>query len=375
MIYLFCMSIKDSVTEFFSGLKNKKSDTFVGIDIGSSYIKIVQLKKEKGRILLDTYGSIALGPYQDEGFSGQLTNLEAEKITEALQNLLEQANVTAKSAVISVSSSTSLIFVLKVPPVTEKELAGVIQNEARKYIPVPLSEISLDWWVIPQREMYDTEGVPTKRETEVLVTAVRNEVVFRYNTIAESIGAFRDVRLEIETFSAARGSLKHELSPVMLLDFGASGVRMAIIEHGIVRKFRAVNRGSAFFTNTIQKSLNVDFAEAENLKKQVGLNRESPRQEVYSIIQSGMQYIFSEIQNVIFDFEKTHQKPLSKIILAGGGSRLHSLKDEIESRYNIFTAFADPFSKASAPDFLDDVLSKAGPEFAVALGLALQGVE
>jgi len=376
MWYTFVMSFLDSLSTMFSG---GNADTYVGIDIGSSAIKTVQLKKDKGRILLETYGEVALGPYQDEeGVIGQLTNLEVAKLTEALKNLLEQANVTAKNALISVSSATSLIFILKVPALGQRELGGVVQNEARKYIPIPLTEVSLDWWIIPDKEIYGEDESFTKKkkkDVDVLVAAVRNEVVERYNTVSETLGKFSSTSYEIETFSAVRGSFKHELSPVMLLDFGASGVRMSIIEHGVVRKFRAVSRGSAYLSSSLQKSLEMEFSDAEKLKKEVGLNKDHPNTEAYNIINTGVNYIFSEIQNVIFDFEKEYKKPISKIILTGGGSRLPKLKEQMESRYNITTVFADPFSKALSPDFLDHVLQEAGPEFAVAVGLALQGVE
>lgn len=372
------MNIADSLKGIFSGLARKSQDTFVGIDIGSSYIKVAQLKKHKGRILLDTYGAVALGPYDgEEGVSGQLTNLENSKLTEALQNLLEQANVTARSAIISVSSSTSLIFILKLPKISERELSGVIQNEARKYIPVPLSEISLDWWMIPEQASYteENEGVNKKSDIDILVAAVRNEVVHRYNSIAQELGKFSQTQFEIETFSAIRGSFKHELSPVMLLDFGASGIRLSVVEHGVVRKFRAINRGSAYLSSSLQKSFELNFTEAEKLKREVGLQREHENQEAFNSINTGMNYIFSEIQNVIFDFEKDYKKPISKIILTGGGSLLPRFKEHVESRFNITTVFADPFSKAASPEFLDEVLKKAGPEFAVAVGLALQGLE
>lgn len=373
------MSFVDNIKDIFSDLGVDKSDEFVGIDIGSSYIKVAQLKKDKGRILLETYGEIALGPYQDEdeGVEGQLTNLENDKLVIALKNLLTQANVTAKSTVISVSSGTSLIFILKLPQISERELSGVIQSEARKYIPVPLSEVSLDWWMIPDKENYADEdlGSSKKTEVDVLVAAVRNEVVSRYNDVVNELDIFKKVGFEIETFSAIRGSFKHELSSIMLLDFGASGVRMSVIEHGVVRKFRAVNRGSAYLTSSLKKSLELDFLEAEKLKREIGLDKNHKNEEAYNIINSGTNYIFSEIQNVIFDFEKEYKKPISKIILTGGGSRLIGFKDELESRYNITTVFADPFSKAISPDFLEDVLHSAGPEFTVAIGLALQGIE
>jgi len=372
------MSIMDTLNNAFSGLMKSKSDTYVGIDIGSSSIKVAQLKKDKGRIILETYGEVALGPYQqDDGVPGQLTNLEVDVLADALKNLISQANVTAKTALLSVSSATSLIFILRVPNISQRELGGVVQNEARKYIPVPLTEVSLDWWIIPEKEIYgdDESGDTEQSELDVLVAAVRNEVVSRYNTVSEKLGNFSSVSYEIETFSAIRGSFKHELAPVMIIDLGASGTRMSIIEHGVVRKFRAVNRGSAYVTSSIQKSLEIEFPEAEKLKRKVGLDKQNERQDVYSLIESGMNYVYSEIQNVIFDFEKEYSKPISKIILTGGGAQLIGLKDQIASRYNITTVFADPFSKALSPDFLDDVLSNAGPEFTVAVGLALQGLE
>ena len=379
MVYFRHMSnVIDKLKEIFSGLKQRKDDAYVGIDIGSAYIKIAQLKKENGQILLETYGEVALGPYHEEGSAGELTSLDTDQLASALSNLLEQANVTARQAIISISSATSLIFILKLPQISERELAGVVQNEARKYIPVPLTEVSLDWWVIPEKEIYgENEGFGASKQTnlDVLVAAVRNEVVSRYNIISEKVDALDAPHYEIETFSAIRGSFKHELAPVMLLDFGASGVRMSVIEHGVVRKFRALNRGSRYLSSSIQKSLEIEFSEAEALKRDVGLDKTHAKVEVYNIINAGVNYIYSEMKNVIFDFEKEYKKPLNKIILTGGGSLLKGFKEDTESRYNITTVFADPFGKVISPDFLDEVLKKAGPEFAVAIGLALQGLE
>lgn len=374
------MSLMDNIKQLFSGMAKGKSDMYVGIDIGSSYIKVVQLKKETGRVVLETYGEVALGPYQEEGFVGELTNLPPEKMAEAISNLLTQANVTAKEAVISISSSTSLIFILKLPKISQRELSGVVQNEARKYIPVPLTEISLDWWIIPEREVYeDSESGdfdPNKKnDVDVLVAAVRNEVVDRYNEISKILGKFSSSVYEIETFSGIRASFKHELAPVMLIDFGAAGTRIAVVEHGVVRKFHSVNRGAAYLTSSIKKSLQIEFDEAETLKREVGLDKTHSNEEVYKILSTGANYLFSEIKNVLFDYERDYKKPVSKIILTGGGSLLNQLREEIESKYNITTVHADPFGKVLSPDFLEGVLQEAGPEFVVAVGLALQGLE
>lgn len=377
MCYTNVMSLIDTMKDIFSDFGKGSPNTYVGIDIGSSYLKVVQLKKDHGHIILETYGEIALGPYEeDDRIAGELTNLKPEKMVEVIKNILEQANVTAKDAVISISSSTSLIFILQLPNIGEKKLAGAVENETRKYIPVPLTEVSLDWWIIPEKEIYSEGSLSGKKsEVDVLVAAVRNEVVERYNNVMNMLGKFNSPAYEIETFSAIRASFKHELSPVMLLDFGASGTRISIIEHGVVRKFHSINRGSAYLSSSIKKSLQIEFDDAEKVKRDVGLDHTHENQEAYKIISSGVNYIFSEIKNVLFDFEKEYKKPVGKIILTGGGSLLKQLREQLESKYNITTTYADPFGKVVSPDFLDGVLESAGPEFVVAVGLALQGLD
>ena len=367
--------MKNSLSKFLSGLVSKKADTFVGIDIGSSHIKVAQLKKTNGRIILETYGEVALGPYE-ERYAGELTNLSNEKLAEALKNLLDQANVSAQQAVISISSATSLIFILKLPNIDRREITNVVQNEARKYIPIPLTEVSLDWWMIPEQEVYGEDSeTKSKREIDVLVAAVRNEMVQKYNEVINLLGRFDSPAYEIETFSAIRGAFKRELAPVLLIDTGASGTRVSVVEHGVVRKFHVINRGSAYLTSSIAKSLEIEFDEAEDLKREIGLDKNHPKQEIYNVIAAGVNFVFSEIQNVVLGYEKEYKKPIRKIILTGGGSLLKNYKQELESRYNITTEFADPFDKAVSPEFLEQVLDKAGPEFAVAIGLALQGIE
>lgn len=372
---VYSLHMKNPLSNFFSGLFGSKPNAFVGVDIGSAFIKVSQLKKSGGRIVLETYGEVALGPYEDR-FEGEITNLPAEKLAEALKNLLTEANVTTSDAVISVSSSTSLIFIIKLPNIDKKEITNVVNNEARKYIPIPLSEVTLDWWMIPEKEVYGEELSPEdSKNVDVLVAVVRNEVLDKYSQVNSILNKFSTPAYEIETFSAIRGAFKRELAPVLLVDSGASGTRISVVEHGVVRKFHVVNRGAAYLTNSIAKSLEIEFNEAERLKREVGLDATHEKQEVYNIIETGTNFIFSEIQKVIYDYEQEYKKPIRKIMLIGGGSLLKNYKESIAMQYNIETEYADPFDKAVSPDFLEVVLDNAGPEFAVSIGLALQGLE
>ena len=127
-----------------SNLTSRKEDGAVGIDIGSSAIKVVEIKKKGGKTVLETYGAIALGPY-DSLDIGCVTNLSVEKISEAIKEVLKQSGVITGGAAFSISAQSSLIFTVELPvTVKESEMATIIPTEARKYIPVPITEVSLN---------------------------------------------------------------------------------------------------------------------------------------------------------------------------------------------------------------------------------------
>ena len=135
-------SFKKIISEWLTNLSNafksnKLSNDALGIDIGSSSIKIVQLKKKSGKAVLETYGVLSLGPYGNTEV-GTVTNLKTEDIARALIDVMKESNVTTKSAVIAIPSLSSLIFTLSLPSeIDESQLSKIIPIEARKYIPVP----------------------------------------------------------------------------------------------------------------------------------------------------------------------------------------------------------------------------------------------
>src|SRR3989344_7497262 len=134
----------------FSNLfgSKKKDKTVIGVDIGSSAIKIVQLSKKKGRAVLDTYGAISLGSYAGEEI-GKATNLSQGKLIVALTDILKEAKTTTPNVGMAISFNSSLMTIIELPSASEVHLKEIIPIEAKKYVPVPLSEVSLDWSVIP----------------------------------------------------------------------------------------------------------------------------------------------------------------------------------------------------------------------------------
>lgn len=358
-----------------------KVSSVIGVDIGSSTIKVVQLKKKGAKAILETYGALALGPYAELQV-GQTTNLPTEKLATALIDIMREAGVTTKDAAISIPASASLVFLIELPAMLDdRQLPTIIPTEARKYIPVPVSEVSLDWWVIPKKEIeleMQLESQTTKEKpvakTEILVAAIHNDTLTKYREVVTKAAVDASF-FEIELFSSIRSSFNRELSTVLIMDVGALKTKLSIIEYGIVRKFHSINRGSQDISNALSQSLTVPFLEAEQLKREFGLHGSVKNPHVAEIISLTVDFILSETNTVISAYGREHNKPISKVILTGGGVLLKGFLERAVTELRTEVVMAEPFDKVEAPAFLDGVLKSAGPEFAVAAGLALRRLQ
>ena len=373
---------------FFSKFFNQDEVSALGIDIGSSAIKIVQLKKKNGQAVLETYGELALGPYT--GLSvGQAVVLAPDKLAQALIDLMKEkeVNITTKKCGISIPFTSSLMSVIEMPDVSTKQLAVMVPLEARKYIPVPVSEVMLDWSVIPKSEMQEEDsseyattaerattdqGTGTRTalpKVNVLIVAIHNETIVRYQDIVVK-SALEAGFFEIEIFSTMRAVLDETLRPVMIMDMGAASTKLYVIERGVIRSSHTINRGSQDITLTISKSLGLSMERAEVIKRQMGVTGEN--KNLTDVVILTLDYIFAEVNNVLLSFEKKYNKTISKVILVGGGAILKGLADLAKNNFKTDVVLADPFSKVNAPAFLENILKETGPEFAGAIGLALR---
>ncbi|OGJ04377.1 hypothetical protein A3F97_02570 [Candidatus Nomurabacteria bacterium RIFCSPLOWO2_12_FULL_41_10] len=364
----------------FSRLQGSDGNSAVGVDIGSSAIKVVEIKRKGGKAVLETYGAIALGPYADLD-AGRVTNLPIEKIVLALQEVLKQSGVTGASPALSIPVQSSLIFTIELPAqIQDAEIAAIIPTEARKYIPVPITEVSIDYFILPKREASFEEAnnadLPPQPadKINVLVVATQNDAVAKYRSIVSQCSLSASF-FEIEIFSSIRANFEHELSPVLLIDFGASHTKLSIVEFGMVKGYHTIDRGGADISNSISKSLSISFSEAEKIKKEFGLFGNPAEKSLADIIKVHIDYIFSEINNVLLGYEKKYNRTISKVIFTGGGSLLKGLKEVAVNNFRAEIEIGRPFSKVSAPAFLEKVLETMGPEFAVALVLALRKLQ
>jgi type IV pilus assembly protein PilM len=367
----------------FKNLFHKESGSVLGIDIGSSAIKIVQLKKSGGKAVLETYGELALGPYAKVEV-GQATSLPTEKIAEALADLMKEkeVNISTNKCGVAIPFASSLMSLIEMPLLSQKQLSAMIPLEARKYIPVPISEVTLDWSIIPKEENKpeadandDLKKVlPSKVElVDILLVAIHNDTIKRYQEIVNKTG-LESSFFEIEIFSTLRSVLDNNALPVMLIDMGAASTKLYVVERGIVRVSHTINRGSQDVTNIISKSMGISVHDAEVMKRNKGAISKDDA-NLQSVINLGLSNIFSETNQVILNYQRKYSKTLSKIILVGGGSSLKGIATLAKNSFQIEVVPGNPFSKTEAPAFLEPILRDTGPEFTVAVGLALRRLQ
>jgi type IV pilus assembly protein PilM len=373
-----------SLSNAFKNLTGGGEGSVLGIDIGASSVKIVQLRPSRGAAILETYGEIALAPYGQQPI-GKPVKLPAEKIAEAMTDLMKEANVTARNGGISIPFSSSLVTVLSLPKVDAAALKQVVPIEARKYIPVPISEVTLDWFVIPEDEGQDSAFDQLKPKTpkpagqEILLVAIQNETMSNFQAITADAGIHVEF-YEIEIFSAIRSCLGHGVAPILVVDIGAASTKMYIVERGIVRLTHLVTLGGAQMTEVLGRSMGWEFEKAERVKRERGLLESKAysaeeNERIGSALLSTLSRVFSEVNRVLLSYGQRYNKNVAHVVLTGGGASLPGLAAEAKRSLSAEVEIADPFSRTEAPAFLADVLRDIGPGFAVSAGLALRKLQ
>ncbi len=371
-----------------SGIFNKPANNSVlGIDIGASSIKVVQLQKKNSRAILQTYGEISLGPYAGVEV-GRATKLDSAKLSEAMKDVLRESKTSTLNAALSIPMSSSMVSVFEMPDINRRQLNQMIPIEARKYIPVPIAEVALDWFIIPKIGKSEIEDkfemtnsdlsdkkINKADKIETMVVAIHNETLNDYSTIVSNTN-LNSSFFEIEMFATARAVLDSNfINPVMIMDIGAGATKVYITERGIVRDSHIIGRGSQDLTLNISRALNVDVAYAEKLKRTYGKNEMEKDNQITELVDNIFNPIFANANNVVLNFQKKYNKNITKVIMVGGGSLLNGISKKAQKYFAVETVPGLPFDKVQAPAFLDPVLKESGVMFAGAIGLALRKLQ
>ncbi|MBI4363589.1 MAG: type IV pilus assembly protein PilM [Candidatus Doudnabacteria bacterium] len=335
-----------------------KTKSHLGVDIGTSNIKIVQLKPQDDKFILETYGLVNAA-YQ---ISNKDSPLAINKTAEIIKNLLNKAGTTTDRIVASLPNSVVFTSVMELPKIPENEVQAAVEFEAKKYVPLPLSEVAISWSVLTDSGSLSQDG-----KNRVLLTAVPHSVIDNYLKVFSQAGLAPEA-LEIEALALIRSLVGEGAKNIILIDIGAKNTSLNLVESGYLRLSKNLTVGGDTVTSSIAQSLNINFARAEQFKKDFGLSNTA--QQIPQIMRPILDIIKSEAMQLISIFE-SHSARLDKILLSGGGAKLPGLL-EYFSVLGKPVVLAKPWSRVVYPPELKPVIEPLGLNLALAAGLAMR---
>ncbi|MBI2450398.1 MAG: type IV pilus assembly protein PilM [Candidatus Nealsonbacteria bacterium] len=338
--------------------------SFLGIDIGTSVIKIVELSQYGKRKKLDNYGQMqAVAMYEKpfRTFEKSTLTVSSSDVVRAVTAILGEAKMKSKKAYFSIPDFSTFFTNFKLPGMTKDELPNAVQYEARQHIPLPLSEVVLDWQVVGQKTINQKIS-----DFNILLVAVPLEVIEQYRDIAK-FSNLEMVALEAEVFGLVRAVIGNEnKESAILIDLGARSTTISVVDAGVIKLSHSFDTAGNDFTSLIARASNIDMAQAEEIKKKQGLQE---------AIMPMVDLIISEVKKISQNFYSNENKIASKIILAGGSALMPGLAGYFKEATGIDSEVASPFANLYYPPILDQTLKELGPSYAVALGAALRGLD
>jgi len=355
----------------FSQWFGKASENVLGIDIGTTSIKIAEVHHTQVPEVVN-YGLLEAGDYLGRANSALQTSslkLFERETTELLKLLVGRMGTHTQDALLSLPLFAYFYTVIDLPQMTDVEIGKNIEHQARQYVPFPAAELFVEWVRIGEYE--DERGM---RHTQVFFLAIPREQIQRYRAIVEGAG-LRLVALEMESMSTIRSLAGNDATPTIILDIGSRSTAITFTSGGRIAFAAQSDFAGASLTQSIASSLNINPRRAEELKREKGIAGTGVDYELSTIMMPFLDVILNEVKKARFSYESQFpfSPKLERIILTGGGANLKGIDRYVKQELELPVGTAAPFSRFSYPPALELVLHEMNPRFSVALGLALQG--
>ncbi|HVC36356.1 MAG TPA: type IV pilus assembly protein PilM [Candidatus Dormibacteraeota bacterium] len=345
-----------------------------GLDIGNGSLKVMQLAEEK---VPGIYGKTArpmrVVGYGTTSFSKSAMDngvvVEPEVVAKALLELFKQkliGDITTRRVAISLPAYRSFTRSIQLPALSPKELAEAVRLEAEQYIPLPISELYLDYTIISQN----------KDNIEVLVVAVPQKIVNSFMELAQIVGL---ETVLVETTLGAAGRLLAQDSnnniASMIIDFGSLSSDISIYDNGILAT-GTVQGGGEVFSNSIKDRLKVTAAEAQIIKTKYGLGVSKKQKEIQAALDPTLQQIVKEIRQIIRYYEERYgpERPIQQLVTLGGGANMPGLAEYLTSALRLAVRTFDPWEHLNYKG-LQPPAPADKPMYATVAGLSLVSPE
>ena len=344
----------------------KRKKQVVGCDVGSSAIKIVELKPLKNdEFQLVHAASAELSP--EAIVDGAI--MDSSLVVEALTGLIAENGIKNSKFGGSLSGHSVIIKKIQLPSMTEAELAESIQWEAEQYIPFDINDVNLDYVVL------DTGSSDTM---DVLLVAVKRDRINDYTSVIVQAGK-EPVLVDVDVFAvqnAFETNYSSHGETVALVNVGASVMNINVLHDGNSVFWRDVAFGGNLYTEAIQREFNLPREDAEKLKLGEDVGQVS-QQQVDSVLGAASEDLAAELQKTVDFFVATSSVDrLDRVMLSGGGSLVANLESILQERFQVNVELLNPFRniRYNESDFDPDWINSNAPAMAVAVGLAIRTV-
>jgi type IV pilus assembly protein PilM len=348
----------------------RKAKTVVGLDIGSSAVKAVELTPAGKSYRVAAFGTEAVPP--DSIVDGAI--IDAGAVADAIRRIFERnKSFKAKDVCASLSGNAVIVKKITLPVMTESELAESIYWEAEQYIPFDIQDVNLDYQVLDPGT-----GPESRGSMDVLLVAAKKEKIGDYTSVIAQAGRTA-VIVDVDAFALQNAyEVNYGLEPdrvVVLLNAGASAININILQGDQSVFTRDISMGGNAYTEAVQKELDLPFEAAEQLKKGIPVDG-ATFEEAQPVLRAVTENVLLEIQKT-FDFFKAtaSSDQMDRIMLSGGASRVDGFREMLQERFHTPVEDFDPFRAVTwdAKKLPGEAVDMAATA-AVAVGLALRKV-
>jgi len=342
-----------------------KSRSLVGLDIGSSSVKAVELKRNKAGYELVSFGLEPLA--QDTVVDGAI--MDAPSVAEKISLIFDTQKIKSKDVATSVSGHSVIVKRVPMPLMTEEELYDRVQAEASQHIPFDIADVNLSYQLLEA----------TENQMDVLLVAVKKDKILNHTNVLAQAGK-TPVVVDIDAFALQNCyEVNYDLDPsqvVALLNVGASVMNINIIRGWTPLFTRDVSVGGNQYTDALQKELDLSFEDAEKLKMG-GTHAGVTEEQRTGILRSVSDILILEIQKTFDFFRATASgEHIERIFVAGGSSQVPGLVEALRQEFSIPVDLLNPFLKIVPPIGEGaDLIDRNPSQLAVAVGLALRSFE
>ena len=334
----------------------KKVKKTVGLDIGSHYVKLCELTEKQGKHYLSAFAI--------ERLSGDSREAKIAAVKAAAQ----ESGISTNKVNISVCGPSVIVRYILLPHMTKQQLEGAIKYEAEKYIPFNIEEVILNALVLEQKK--------EESKIKVLIVAAKKSFIEDYLKVVEAAGLQLQL-IDVDSFALINSFLlnhpnEQSQGVVALLQIGANFTSINILKDGVSRFMRDITIGGRDLTKIIAEKLNIDLADAENIK----CNPQQRQEEILAIMAPALNNLLGEISLSFSYYEDQLERGINKVFLSGGTAKLKDMDKFLSSNLGMEVVSWDPTVNLQLnPAFNQERLKSCLPMLAVSIGLALSSTE